>query len=435
MIYDVIIIGGGISGLNSAYKLIKKNPTLKILIIEKNKLGGRINTYHDKYYQVEEGAARFHEKQKNILTLIRELGLEEHIIKISNATTYIPVTKTRETQKTEQKQEQFIDPTSIINKIIEASKLENKSVLKTITFIEYSKKIVGKENAQLILDSFGYSSELTIMNTYDAINLIQNNLNPKNQFYVLRRGLSQMIDKLHEIIKKLGVQVLIHRKVNDIQYKKYTTTKSTINTITPTFEISCDKIIQKYYAKKCICAVTKETLLQLPIFNAISSILHKIHSSPLCRIYSKFSKDPKTNKVWFQGMQKFTTNNNLRYVIPVDEENGVIMISYTDSKYADFWKKIQDTKGIEEVNRELQRLIKQTLKIDIPIPEHTKIFYWKHGVAYYGTEFDSEIMLKKIMKPYKDIPLFVCGENFSEKQSQWIEGSLETSEKVVKEVL
>ena len=422
MMYDVIIIGGGIAGLNSAYKLIKKNPTLKILLLEKNKLGGRINTYHDRYYQVEEGAARFHEKQKNIIKLIKELDLEKQMIKLSTASMYIPINKNSQNKNIIQENKD-----DLINEIIEASKSENTSVLKTMTFIEYAKKIIGKEKAQLILDSFGYSSELTIMNTYDAINLIKNNLTPKTQFYVLQKGLSQMIDKLHEIIKKLGVQVLIHRKVNDIQFIKSITMS--------TFEISCDKIIQKYYSKKCICAVTKETLLQLPIFNSISSILNKIHSSPLCRIYSKFNKDPKTNKVWFHGMQKFTTNNNLRYVIPIDEENGVIMISYTDSKYADFWKKIKDTKGIEEVNRELQRLIKQTCKIDIPMPEHTQLFYWKHGVAYYGTEFDSETMLKKIMKPYQNIPLFVCGENFSEKQSQWIEGSLETSEKVVKQVL
>ena len=109
-----------------------------------------------------------------------------------------------------------------------------------MTFIEYAKKIVEKEKIQLILDSFGYSSELTIMNAYDAINLIKNNLNPKNQFYVLRGGLSQMIDKLHQILNKTGVQVLIHRKVNDIQYKKSTSS---------TFEISCDKINQKYYSQ------------------------------------------------------------------------------------------------------------------------------------------------------------------------------------------
>jgi hypothetical protein len=70
----------------------------------------------------------------------------------------------------------------LINKVIEASKLEKKSVLKTITFIEYAKKIVKKENAQLILDSFGYSSELTIMNTYDAIK-IMNNLDPENNSF------------------------------------------------------------------------------------------------------------------------------------------------------------------------------------------------------------------------------------------------------------
>lgn len=425
MIYDVIIIGGGIAGLNSAYKLIKKNPTLKILLLEKNKLGGRIYTYHDRFYQVEEGAARFHEKQKNIIKLIQELDLEKQMIKISNAITYIPTT-----QNLKKPIQETTD--QVINQVIEASKIENKSVLQSMIFIEYAKKIVGKEKAQFILDSFGYSSELTLMNTYDSLNLIKNNLTPKNQFYVLEKGLSQMIEKIHEILKKSGVKVLQHRKVNDIQYIQ---TRTNINNNIPIFEISCDTIIQKYYAKKCICAVTKETLLKLPIFNPIYTFLNKIHSSPLCRIYSKFNKDPKTNKVWFHGMQKITTNNNLRYVIPIDEENGVILISYTDNKYADFWKKIKDTKGIEEVNRELQRLLQKTCNIDIPMPEHTQLFYWKHGVAYYGIGFDSDTMLKKIMKPYEDIPLFVCGENFSEKQSQWIEGSLETSEKVVKQVL
>ena len=59
--YDIIILGGGIAGLYSAYKLSKRSPTTKILILEKeNVLGGRVKTYKDKLMQVEAGACRFH---------------------------------------------------------------------------------------------------------------------------------------------------------------------------------------------------------------------------------------------------------------------------------------------------------------------------------------------------------------------------------------
>ncbi len=34
--YDIIIIGGGISGLYCAYNLLKKDENLKLLVLEKN---------------------------------------------------------------------------------------------------------------------------------------------------------------------------------------------------------------------------------------------------------------------------------------------------------------------------------------------------------------------------------------------------------------
>ena len=36
---DVCIIGGGLSGISTAYYLNKINPNLKIIILEKNKIG------------------------------------------------------------------------------------------------------------------------------------------------------------------------------------------------------------------------------------------------------------------------------------------------------------------------------------------------------------------------------------------------------------
>ena len=47
--YDIIIIGGGISGLFLAYKLLNTN--LKIIILEgNNDVGGRIQTIKKKRY-------------------------------------------------------------------------------------------------------------------------------------------------------------------------------------------------------------------------------------------------------------------------------------------------------------------------------------------------------------------------------------------------
>jgi protoporphyrinogen oxidase len=79
MIYDIIILGGGIAGLYCAYKLLQKNKILKILILEKNDyLGGRMKIFKKTinghtFYQ-EEGAWRFNTNHKLLLKLINELG-------------------------------------------------------------------------------------------------------------------------------------------------------------------------------------------------------------------------------------------------------------------------------------------------------------------------------------------------------------------------
>jgi monoamine oxidase len=45
VVYDVIVIGGGISGANAAYVMRKRSSDLKMLVLEaKDRLGGRTQT-------------------------------------------------------------------------------------------------------------------------------------------------------------------------------------------------------------------------------------------------------------------------------------------------------------------------------------------------------------------------------------------------------
>ena len=66
-IYDVVIIGGGIAGINAAMKLSKKKRVL--LLDERKYWGGRISTKYQPRYEI--GAARFSNKHKLLDKLIK----------------------------------------------------------------------------------------------------------------------------------------------------------------------------------------------------------------------------------------------------------------------------------------------------------------------------------------------------------------------------
>jgi len=401
MIYDYIIVGGGLSGLYSAYNLLKENPKLDILILERNRdVGGRIDTQDG----LEAGAGRFHNNQPLIMKLIRELGLNKNKVPINTYEHFYANTQIHDMEPIHR----------IINYIIFISKKESVNTLKNIIFLEYVRQVLSNDDGTFLLNYYGYSSELTNMNAFDTINLMKTHFNKDNQYYRLEGGLSQII---RELIKQIDAKIITKRRVNNIEYKSED----------QLFEITCDNIQRKYYSKKCICAVTKETLLKLPIFKPIYKVLNLIETLPLCRIYATFPK----KQIWFKDMPSVTTNNNLRIMIPIDEEKGIIMMSYTDNKYARFWKRLLDEEGIEAVNREHQRLIKKTTGLDVPMPKDTKVYYWEHGVAYFKPGFDSQTMLKQILHPIPNIPLYVCGENFSKLNSQWMEGALDTALQII----
>ena len=78
MLYDYIIIGAGISVLYSAYNIKKKDPTKKILILEKNKIiGGRMNVYNFYGTNVNIGAGVGRKKKDYLLIkLLDELKIK-----------------------------------------------------------------------------------------------------------------------------------------------------------------------------------------------------------------------------------------------------------------------------------------------------------------------------------------------------------------------
>ena len=336
--YDTIIVGGGISGLNTAYQIIKKHPTHRILIIEgSNRLGGRLNTIKYKGTQYEAGGARFNNKHSRLIKLLNDFNLDSKKVPIPSDTYFRPYPK--DYMKDIPYIDKFVNSKGIIDiysLIKEISLLKQKGEISYKELINHSlldlvdKKLDSKypKIKQVFENVFEYWSEIAVLNSHDAIQLFKNDFNAKIQFYILKSGLSDIITKLVEYIKKHKV---------DIKKTHYLDKIIKINTDNKQgYQINVLKNYQEpkvFETKNLVLAIQQKDLLKIKYLTKhqkISKLLNSVSHQPLYRIYARY---PVINgKVWFKNVPKICTNLHIKFIIPYDYEKGLIMISYTDGK-------------------------------------------------------------------------------------------------------
>ena len=521
--YDCIIIGGGISGLYVAYQLLKsgigQGPGTKgrVLVLEKGeRLGGRVFTFHNGM-TVDAGAGRFSSSHTLVCELLRELGLWGKRVKngTSVAHCYIKDGKSRmmtsimdydamvlETSREYDGLHWSLDMVldlvnrirshgstlpnvGLVARLLAEGALRTRESLIQQNFLSFAKSVLTAGEIEFLVGSFGYYSELVLMNAHDCLKLMME-LDPANGFYSLAGGLSQIIEELVKRIRDMGGEIVLRREVDGIRC--LSGEQYVVSGVGPRGgEFS-------YSSNKVVCAVTKVDLMRWALFRPLAGFLSGLVSAPLCRVYARYPVGREG--VWFKGLCKLTVNNELRMVIPISEREGVIMITYTDNRFADYWKGVFDRGGEAGLNRRIRVLIRAALGMEIPDAEEIQLFYWRRGVGYWGVGIDSAEVSQNIIQPFftpleiyngtplakQSVPLeiqgqqlpinelngtpplvacpisnlhrckrrlsvkgkkggddghkgiFVCGENFSENYQQWMEGSLETGARVVERI-
>jgi len=320
-----------------------------------------------------------------------------------------------------------------------AGALRSRRSLINQSFVSFAKSVLNADEVEFLLGSFGYYSELVLMNAHDCLRLMME-LDPSNGFYSLSGGLSQVIEELAKRIRDMGGEILLRKEVLGIKVvgeEEYVV--SGVGSRGGGFSI---------HSKRVVCAVTKVDLMRWALFRPLSGLLSGLVSAPLCRVYARYPVGRKG--VWFKGLPKLTVNNELRMVIPISERDGVIMITYTDNRFADYWKGVWQRGGEAGMNRRIRALIRDATGMEIPDADEVQLFYWRRGVGYWGVGIDSAEVSQKIIQPFCNGAgagdgagagaaghkgLFVCGENFSERYQQWMEGSLETGARVVERII
>ena len=399
---DIIIVGGGISGLYSAYKILKMAPETKLLVLEGHKkqwLGGRLGNEMFQGTQVVTGAGVGRkEKDYLLIDLLRELKVPYNEFQVApNAAS-------------------TISPPCNVKKLINILKkqFKEKSAAAPIqkTFKEFALPILGQElykNLTICLGYTDYENE----DVYDTL---------------YNYGLEDNFDKwtaLH-IPWKLLIET-IAKKVGskNIHCSSYVTN---IEELSPcNFIVHTDKG-PSYSCNKIILATTitsvKNLLPNYPIYK-------QVHGQNFLRLYGKFTKS--SSEIMKQYAPGYTVvPGPLKKIIPMNPDKGVYMIAYSDNEDAKYLNnRLTNTQKNRDYFCEL-------LEEAIGIPRGAlnliaiKDYYWPIGTHYYeplhGPFKNRKDFIKKAQNPMPG--MLVVGEMISMNQG-WTQGALESVESVV----
>jgi len=396
--YDIIIVGGGIAGLYSAYKILKMAPETKLLILERYKkhwLGGRTGNEIFQGVQVVNGAGVGRkEKDYLLIELLKELK--------------IPYKEFESTHNYSSK----ISPPCNVKKVFNMLKNKFKEAPVNKTFKDFALPILGSEMYKNFIICAGYTDyeNEDIRDTLYNYGFDDNYSN----WTALSIPWKQLIET---ISRKIGSKN-IRTSSNVIR----------IDNISPcNYLVHTDTDIS-YLCNKIILATTINSVQKLlPMF----SIYKQIHGQPFLRLYGKFSKS--SAEIMKHYVPGYTiVSGPLKKIIPMDSNKGVYMIAYTDNKDAQYLKEHLDN---TQKNRDyFCELLEEAL--GIPVGQlnllSIKDFYWPIGTHYYeplyGPFKNRKDFIKKAQNP---IPgMLVVGEMISMNQG-WVQGALESVESVV----
>jgi hypothetical protein len=367
-INNIVIIGGGISSLYSAYLLKKNYPKIKYTIIEKSdECGGRVRMSNLGDVELPTGAYFTRvDKDRILMKLLKDLDIkiDPYVLDIDYSFKESDVDK-------------------LVNKLKKALPKYDRSKVK---FKEFAKDVLGKDYDNFI-NMMGYTDfeNADINDTLFNYGLDDNIPGYK----IVNVDWSKVVDKLVSFIG--SENIVFNTEVKSIKEKN-----------------GGFLINSKYKCDGVIIGVTINVLKNL----LDNKIYNQIESQNFIKVFAK-SKD--------LDIDKYTVvDSEIRKVIPIKDD--VYTIAFSDNK---------DAVSIKSKNNNyFEELLSSHFNKDIKIT-NVKKFFWEEGTHYYKplpTEYKSrKEFIKEAQHPTDNI--WVVGEVVAEKQG-WVEGALSSVEKI-----
>jgi hypothetical protein len=397
--FDAIIIGGGVAGLTVAAECARRG--MKTLLCDKwGNWGGRVYTYRgEKGLTYEIGAGRIFKGHVRVNALVDHYGFR----KIPIATESLWEGK---------------DPNSFLTLFAPIREVLSKlpaEDLATHTVVE-----LLPPSMRRLLDMFPYRSEFFTLRADEALKFFSPRATMGASgvdYYTIVGGLYQIPQKLAREAIDAGATLKHEMEVQSVTRLDH-----------DLFEVKGlhKDTLFSFKGRRVIFATCRCSLSDFPILKDLP-ILKQTGTAALTRIYAVYERDPKTGKVWFDGLEKVVTSNPLRYVIPINPKTGLIMISYTDGKDTEHWHGLKGDALQKEISRCVHELFPDK-KIDEPV--YLKQHRWDGGCTYWlPGSYNVEEASRMALNPLPNV--YIVGESISKEQC-WIESALESAESLLR---
>ena len=420
---DVLIVGGGIAGLYTAREILKRRPATQLLLIEKYPvLGGRVLSFRKQLGSQavgwEAGAGRLHYSQKRVHKLLDEYNIS--VIPLSASVDYLP-----DCDLPRRQDNNFSILAAAILPLLTALPVAE---LQMQTLADVCRRIMGAEQATAFFNKFPYHTEVHRLRADLALDTFTAVMGHEKGFCTVRGGFAQIPVAIAADVRRAGGTIWLGASLE--RWSSGTGgLKATVNLSRAD---GTDRTVP-IYPKKMILALHAGALQAFPQTHSWAPLRH-LGVARLLRIYAVFPQQnlcDSTTGPWFAGMSKVVTPGPLRYVIPINEAAGTIMISYTDGDdTAPFWDAAQaaDTSAAatKRLTKRIMTHVRRLFGSSIPDPLYLKAHPWTVGSTYWKPgryNVDDVIKASRQLQP----SVYVIGESFSKEQA-WIEGALESAD-------
>jgi Flavin containing amine oxidoreductase len=363
---------------------------------------------------------------------------------------------------------------------------------------------LSAEAWHLAHDGLGYESIMGNWNASIALPWFVNDFST-NDFFTLENGMSSIPQTLYDQIKKTPNYNRRHEwDLTGIELHNAPNTSAQL--IKLEFNTKLEKEKQPVFARSVVLALPKGALIRLDIKDSLieraappesklikrswfQDLLHSVDGRPLFKLFLGYSSpwwEEKTSfitgkgntdlplrQVYYYGKDQWNEKRAKELGLSLDKDHySMLMASYSDSHYIEFWSERDKPKGRAYFGREggikvlpkddetrdryalekfgaprsmiiraehqlklLHGLDKLSESDITPLAEVGLYMEWSRA-PYYAGWHSWKVGVKpwevcrEIMQPFKNTQVFICGEAYSDEQG-WTEGALKSAERLL----
>jgi monoamine oxidase len=480
---DVAIVGGGVSGAYTAWRLRSEAPQLRLRLFEmSDRIGGRLRSIafpQAPHLVGEAGGMRFLESQKHVFPLVKTLGLPMRGYPITEPQDRLAL-RGRTFSYAEMGQPTKLYPYNIppgeqapnsdfyiraVERIIPdvrrmtpdkwramRSTFRYKGrLLKDWAAWTLLSQVFSHEELAFIQDTGGYDDFIlhgTALDQFDFIFLGDDESKP---FFTIAGGYQKLPLMLAAQAMKLGAPIAMQSRLVSLALPERPGAPFTL-----AFEDRNGRSAT-VTAARVVLALPRHAIESIPESPArrdphVAALLASVDPIPACKAFLLYPKpwwrdlgiaggrsvtDMPARQLYALGAEKER--------LPSESANGHgLLMMYCDAATVEYWRELAPSAkpnaagfswlaGDSQLASEMHREAGLVYATAPPKPLAACFQDWTaepYGGAwhFWGAGKDSALLADRVMQPLPGRDLFICGEAYCQYEAGWVEGALERAE-------